>query len=95
MVGPFTAMWYQGLQGTCLILVKFVPAVAYHLCLNLPATFSQPCTSHRGPFTNDVSSDGGRGYWVCGNRLVSYTIGSGLADRRRLIAGPLRRLLNL
>ena len=25
-------------------LVKFVPAVAYHFCLNLPATFSQPCT---------------------------------------------------
>ena len=47
MVGPFTAMWYQGLQGTCLILVKFVPAVAYHLCLNLPATFSQQSTSHK------------------------------------------------
>ena len=26
-------------------LVKFVPAVAYHFCLNLPATFSQPRTS--------------------------------------------------
>ena len=25
--------------------VKFVPAVAYHFCLNLPATFSQPRTS--------------------------------------------------
>ena len=24
--------------------VKFVPAVAYHFCLNLPATFSQPRT---------------------------------------------------
>ena len=31
---------------------------------------------------------------MCGNRLVGYTVGSGLADRRRLIAGPLRRLLN-
>ena len=26
-------------------LVKLVPAVAYHFCLNLPATFSQPRTS--------------------------------------------------
>ena len=25
-------------------LVKFVPAVAYHFSLDLPATFSQPCT---------------------------------------------------
>ena len=25
-------------------LVNFVIAVAYHFCLNLPATFSQPCT---------------------------------------------------
>ena len=25
-------------------LVKFVPAVVYHIFLNLPATFSQPCT---------------------------------------------------
>ena len=25
-------------------LVKFVPAVAYHYCLNLPATFPQPQT---------------------------------------------------
>ena len=24
--------------------MKFVPAVAYHFCLNLPATFSQPRT---------------------------------------------------
>ena len=31
----------------CIILrgsVKFVPAVTYHFCLNLPATFSQPRT---------------------------------------------------
>ena len=28
--------------------MKFFPAVAYHLCLNLPATFSQPRTSHKG-----------------------------------------------
>ena len=27
-------------------LVKCVPALAYHFCLNLPATFSQPRTSH-------------------------------------------------
>ena len=26
-------------------LVKLDPAVAYHFCLNLPATFSQPSTS--------------------------------------------------
>ena len=26
------------------ILVKYVPAVAYHFCLNLPTTFSQPRT---------------------------------------------------
>ena len=28
-------------------MVKFVPAFAYHLCLNLPAPFSQPRTSHK------------------------------------------------
>ena len=28
-------------------LVKFVSAVAYHLCLNLPTTFSQPCANHK------------------------------------------------
>ena len=27
-------------------LVKLVPAVAYHFCLNLPATFLQPRTSN-------------------------------------------------
>ena len=26
-------------------MVNFLPAVAYHFCLNLPATFSKPCTS--------------------------------------------------
>ena len=26
-------------------LVKFVPAVAYHFCLSLSGTFSQPCTN--------------------------------------------------
>ena len=25
--------------------MKFVPAVAYHFCLSLPETFSQPCTN--------------------------------------------------
>ena len=31
---------------TCMLfLVNFPTAVAYHLCLNLPATFSQPRTS--------------------------------------------------
>ena len=33
-------------------LVRFVPAVAYHFCLKLPATFSQPRTSiNFGPST--------------------------------------------
>ena len=59
MVGPFTAMWYQGLQGTCLILVKFVPAVAYHLCLNLPATILQPRTSHKGVLSRCYESSKG------------------------------------
>ena len=27
-------------------LVNFVPAVAYHFCLNLPAAFSQPGNGH-------------------------------------------------
>ena len=26
-------------------LVKFIPALAYHFCLNLLVTFSQPCKS--------------------------------------------------
>ena len=38
-------------------LVKFIPAVAYHICLNLPASFSQPrtkkfshlCTTQKKP----------------------------------------------
>ena len=29
----------------CTVLVKFVTAVAYHTCLNLPETFTQPRTS--------------------------------------------------
>ena len=29
-------------------LVNFAPAVAYHFCLNLPATLSQPRTSYKG-----------------------------------------------
>ena len=29
-------------------LVKLVTAVAYHFCLNLPGTFSQPRASHKG-----------------------------------------------
>ena len=42
-------------------LVKLVPAVAYHFCLNLPATFSQPRTSIiSGPSTVDI------GYMVIG-----------------------------
>ena len=46
--------WIMGiyLLGTPLWLVcgltKFVRAVAYHFCLNLPATFSQPLTCHKG-----------------------------------------------
>ena len=34
-------------------LAKFVPAVSFHFCLNLPATFSQPHTSNVfGPSTD-------------------------------------------
>ena len=37
-------------------LVKFVPAGAYHFCLNLPATFSQPTTSHCSVCTEKCSA---------------------------------------
>ena len=50
--GPNTAMNYPVLQKKVSMifiylifdLVKFVPAVAYYFCLNLPAIFSQPRT---------------------------------------------------
>ena len=35
-------IYSDGLRGFDQVLVNFVPAIAYHLCLNLPAAFTQP-----------------------------------------------------
>ena len=42
-------------------LVKFVPAVAYHFCLNLPGTFSQPRTKTFSQLCMLKNSDKGGG----------------------------------
>ena len=48
MVSPFGPAHFGPALGAKFILVhglvKFDPAVAYHSCLSLPATLSQPCT---------------------------------------------------
>ena len=54
-------------------LVKFVPAVAYHFCLNLPATFSQPRTKKFSQLCTQPSV--WRAYWSAEEiRLREHTI---------------------
>ena len=46
-------------------LVKLVPAVAYHFCLNLPAIFSQPRTSIiSGPSTCSIQEFPSEHLWL-------------------------------
>ena len=68
ITGKFTAKSISLTLGVYLILgreiilvrglVKFVPVVAYRFCLNLPASFLQPCTSMNfRPSTSQDASD--------------------------------------
>ena len=56
--------------------MKLLPALAYNICLNLPATFSQPCTS----IISEPSSKGGKLYFMAkfrhggvGKKSQNYT----------------------
>ena len=61
VVAGYTMNLYEAFPG----LVNFVPAVAYHFCLNLQAAFSQPGNDLASVNVMDLGSD----LWMDERRL--------------------------